>query len=74
MPLISTIAAIFTEGNETGSYTLELSTAVFVNVIGVLGNGEVVLGAVFVIRSARKYGLEATVCMFALLAGTIGAY
>ena len=68
--LIFAIVAICTEGNETGSNTLELSSVVFVSVIGVLGYKED-FKALIQNGYTRKYIFGATICMFTLLAGTM---
>ena len=71
--LIFAIVAICTEGKETGSNTLEFSSVVFVSVIGVLGYKED-FKALLQNGYTRKYIFGATICMFTLLAGTMGAY
>ncbi len=68
--LIFAIVAICTEGNETGSNTLEFSSVVFVSVIGVLGYKED-FKALIQNGYTRKYIFGATICMFTLLAGTM---
>ena len=68
--LIFSIIAICTEGNETGSNALEFSSVVFVSVIGVLGYKED-FKALIQNGYTRKYIFGATICMFALLAGTM---
>lgn len=68
--LIFSIVAIFTEGKETGSNTLEISSIIFVSVIGVLGYKED-FKALIQNGYTRKYIFGATICMFTLLAGTM---
>lgn len=68
--LIFSIIAICTDGNEIGSNALEFSSIVFISVIGVLGYEED-FKALIQNGYTRKYILGATICMFALLAGTM---
>ena len=68
--LIFAIVAICTEGKETGSNALEFSSVVFVSVIGILGYIED-FKALIQNGYTRKYIFGATICMFALLAGTM---
>ena len=68
--LIFSIVAICTEGNEIGSNALEISSVAFVSVVGVLGYKED-FKALIQNGYTRKYIFVATICMFALLAGTM---
>ncbi len=68
--LIFAIVAICTGGNETGSNVLEVSTVVFVSVMGVLGYKED-FKALIQNGYTRKYIFFSTICMFVFITGTM---
>ncbi len=68
--LIFAIVAICTKGNEIGSNALELSSIIFVSVVGVLGYKED-FKALIQNGYTRKYIFLATVCMFIFMCGTM---
>lgn len=67
---ILSIVAISTGGKEIGSNVLEVSSIIFVSVVGVLGYKED-FKALLQNGYPRKYIFGATICMFALLSGTM---
>lgn len=68
--LIFAIVAICTNGKDTGSNILEISTVIFVSVIGVLGYKED-FKALIQNGYTRKYIFTATVCMFIFMCASM---
>lgn len=68
--LIFGIVAICTGGKESGSNVLEISSVVFLSVVGVLGYQED-FKALLQNGYTRKYIFLATICMFLFMSGTM---
>lgn len=68
--LIFAIVAICTNGKEMGTNTVEVSSVVFVSVLGVLGYKED-FKALIQNGYTRKYIFFATICMFVFMSGTM---